>query len=182
MVRTQQIIVGALVAGALGFLVVAAVLVSQGTCNSDGDGEGLAEMAWVMNLVLGLFLIGDVAARLIVPNILVANARRLIVAGKWSVPLGPTQADVKLMIERTGDAGKLFVAHQIKLIVGAAIIEGVTFFAIIVYMVTESMFGLGVAIVMLAVLALHFPTREGVLNWIEDQLRRIDEERSLGVK
>jgi len=181
-VRTEQIIVGGLVAGSLGFLVVAAVLVSQGTFDAGGGDEGLAAMAWAMNLVLGLFLIGDVAARLIVPSMIIAQARRKIAAGQWRLPDGPNQASAMPIIERTGEAGMLFFTHQTKTIVAAAIIEGVTFFAIIVYMMTQSMFGLAVAIVMIAVLTLHFPTRDGVLNWIEDQLRRIDEERSLGAR
>ena len=176
LVRIQQIIVGSLVAGALGFLVLAAVLVSQGTFDVGDDDT----TAWAMNLVLALFLTGDVIARLVVPNMIVAQTRRKIVAGEWSFSEGPSQADVNAIVERTGDAGRLMIAHQTKTIVGAALVEGVTFFAIIVYMTTQSTFALAVACAMIAVLALHVPTRNGIFSWIETQLRRIEEERAFG--
>jgi hypothetical protein len=176
-VRVEQIVVGALVAGALTFLVVAAVLVSQGAF-----GPGDEELTWIMNLVLALFLIPDIAARLIVPSIIVAQARRRILAGEWDVPEGPQRAQVAEMIERTGDAGRLMGVHATKTIVATALVEGVTFFAIIVYMVTQSMFALCVAIVMIAVLALHFPTRNGVLDWIESQLQLMEQERTFDAK
>jgi hypothetical protein len=174
LVLTQQIIVGALVAGAVGFLVVASVLLSQGGFEM-GDN---ATMTWAMNLTLALFLAGDLMARLIVPSMIVANARRKIVEGRWSLADGPNQAAALPIIERTGDAGRLMFTHQTKTIVGAALIEGVTFFAIMAYLMTQSTFALAVACIMIAVLALHFPTRNGVFNWIEDQLRRIEEERA----
>jgi hypothetical protein len=155
---------------------MAAVLVSQGVF-----GPGDEEVAWILNLVLAVFLIPDVAARLIVPSIIVAQARRKILAGEWNVAQGPYQAMTAGIIQRTGDAGRLLLVHQQKLIVSAAIVEGLTFFAIIVYMITQSMFALGVAVVMLAALAFHFPTRNGVLDWIESQLQRIEEMRTFGV-
>lgn len=176
LVFTQQIIVGALVAGALGFLVVAAVLVAQGAFGI-GDDDTLT---WAMNLTLALFLAAEIIARLIVPSMIVAQARRKIAAGEWELPQGPEQAGARSMIERTGDAGRLMAIHQMKTIVAAALVEGVTFFAIIVYMLTQSMFGLAVACIMIAVLALHFPTRNGVFNWIESQLSRVEEERAFG--
>lgn len=173
-VLTQQIIVGALVAGAAGFFVVAAVLVSQGAFGMGGDDT----MVWVMNMTLAVFLTADIIARLVVPTMIVAQARRKIVAGEWELPQGPDQAGVRSMIERTGDAGRLMAVHQVKTIVAAALVEGVTFFAIIAYMLTQSSFAFAVACIMIAVLALHFPTRNGIFNWIESQLRRVEEERA----
>jgi len=174
LVLTQKIVVGSLIAGAVGFLVVAVVLSSRGAFDAGDD----ATMAWAMNLVLGMFLIGAVAARMIVPGIMVTQARRKIIAGEWSLPDGPQQTELMSVIERTGDAGRLMVAHQTKTIVAAALIEGVTFFAIIAYMITQSTFALAVACGMIAVQAMHFPTRNGVYGWIETQLRLIEQERA----
>lgn len=174
LIRTEQIIVGALIAGAVLFLVVAAVVASQGVSDMGED----ESMSLVFNLVLLLFLMSAVLGRLIVPASMVAAARRKIVSGNWSPAEGPNQADLASIIARTGDAGRLIAVHQTKTIVGAALVEGVTFFAIIVYMLTQSTFGLAVACAMIAVQALLFPTRGRVLDWIEAQLRRIEEERA----
>ena len=69
-----------------------------------------------------------------------------------------------------------------KTIISVAIIEGVTFFAVIVYLVVQFTFSICVAIAMRAVLALQFPTRNGVMDWIETQLHRIREEKSFGAR
>ena len=69
-----------------------------------------------------------------------------------------------------------------RLVLTQQIIVGVTFFAIIAYLTTQSTFAVAVACVMIAVLALHFPTRNGIFRWIETQLRRIEEERAFGAE
>lgn len=176
LIRTEKIIVGALIAGAVLFLVVAAVVASQGMLETQDDGS----MILIFNLVLAFFLVGALTARLIVPASMVAAARRKIIAGNWSPVEGPHQGELLSIIERTGDAGRLIAVHQTKTIVGAALVEGVTFFAIMVYMLTQSTFGLAVACAMIAVQAALFPTRGRVLDWIEAQLRRIEEERAFG--
>lgn len=172
-VVTVQIVVTALFAASLGFLAVAAVLVQLGTV------EPSKEMAFAMNLVLILFLIGDMIARLIVPRILVAQGRRKIAAGQWSLPEGVGQAEIASFLERTGDAGRLLCVYQVRTIIASALLEGVAFFAIIVYLLTQSMVGLVVAIALILGLAFHIPTRSGVVHWIEDQLELIERDRPL---
>lgn len=170
-VTSLKIIVGALLVGAAGFLTVAVVLVRLGIL------EPSEELAWVMNLVLILFLAGDLTAWFVVPNMIVSQGRRKIAAGSWSLPEGPQMANTASFIERTGDAGRLFVVYQTKTIVAAAILQSVGFFGIVVYMITSSMVGLVVAIVMTLGLAMHFPNRYGVIQWIENQLQLIEQER-----
>ncbi len=80
-------------------------------------------------------------------------------------------------IERTGDAGRLMCVYQIRTIVASALLEGVAFFAIIVYLLTQSMVGLLVAVALILALSLHIPTRSGVVNWVENQLHLIEQER-----
>ena len=168
---TVQIIVGALFAGSFGFLVVAAVLVQMGTV------EPNEEMAWAMNLVLIAFLVAEMIALAMVPRLIVAQGRRKIAAGQWPVPQGPGQEQFAEFVERCGDAGRLLAVYQTKKIIACALLEGVAFFAIIVYLITQSPVGLAVAIVMIVGLAFHFPTRSGVVHWIEDQLAKIEQER-----
>lgn len=172
-VITIQIIVTALFVASLGFLAVVAVLVQMGTVEPNKEG------AFAMNLVLVLFLIADMIARFIAPAVVVAQGRRKIAAGQWSLPEGPGQAQIASFIERTGDAGRLLGLYNTKTIIASALLEGVAFFAIVVYLMTQSMVGLVVAIALILGLAFHIPTRSGVLHWIEDQLELIEQDRRL---
>lgn len=177
LVVKEQIVVGAaIIAGAVPILVMAAVLVHYGGLDM-GENETLAQ---IMNLVLVAFLTAAIIASAVVPTLMVSRARRKIAAGDWNVSQGPYQPKVAEMIERTGDAGKLIGVHCTKTIISVAIIEGLTFFAIIVYLVVQSTFAVCVAIAMIAVLALHFPTRNSVMDWIENQLHRIREQQFFG--
>jgi hypothetical protein len=173
-VVTPQIIVAALLVASIGFLAVAVVVVHLGIVEPD------MELAWVMNLVLVLFLIGDMIARLIVPGALVAQGRRMIAAGQWSLPEGAGDGDATAFIEETGDAGRLLGLYQTRTIIASALLEGVAFFGIIVYLIAQSMIGLVVAVAMILGLAFHVPTRSGVVHWIEDQLELIEKERQFG--
>jgi hypothetical protein len=166
-----QIIVAALLFASIGFLAVAAVLVQLGVVEPD------RELAGVMNLVLILFLIGDIIARLVAPSIVVAQQRRMIVAGQWSLPEGTGQGKIAALIERTGDAGRLLGVYRTRTIVASALLEGTAFFAIVVYLLTQSIVGLTVAVVLILGLAWHIPTRCGVVHWIEDQLELVKRER-----
>jgi len=62
---------------------------------------------------------------------------------------------------------------------GAAILEGATFFLIIVYMMERSPLMLTCAVALVVVVAAHFPTVDRVSDWITDRLYRIDEERQM---
>lgn len=173
-VKTFQIIVGALLAGSVGFLGVAMTLALSGAVEAD------RELAGAMNLVLILFLAGEMVAQMIVPRMIVDQGRRKIVAGNWSFPGGAAQTEMTSLIERTGDAGRLLVLYQTKIIVTAALLEGVAFFAIIVFLTTRSTVGLAAAIGMILGLVLYMPSRSGVVHWIEYQLNLIRQENQLG--
>jgi hypothetical protein len=173
-VVTQQIIVGGLVVGCIAFLAVAAVLVHRGIV------EPNAELTQIMHLVLVLFLASVVAARLIVPGAIVARGRRKIAAGQWSPPQGSAQGDLAAFVERTGDAGRLLMVYQMRTIVAAAPLEGVAFFATIVFMLTQSIVALAVAVALIVALAFHVPSRSGVVHWVEEQLQQIERERHFG--
>ncbi len=78
MVRTSQIIVGALITGVLVFFTVASVLVVQGTFNGEGPGDD--SMLFAMNVNLVVFLCGVMIARMIVPGLIVFQARTIVAA------------------------------------------------------------------------------------------------------
>ena len=73
-VRTSQIIVGAMVAGPLAFLVIVLVVIQRGFA-------GVPETAPILTYVALAFALSAVLARLIVPNLIVAQARRNIIQG-----------------------------------------------------------------------------------------------------
>ena len=96
---------------------------------------------------------------------LIATARRQILAGtfrasdSWNrMVLGDSGA------AGLGDGQCLLSLFQRKTIVGAAMIEGCAFFAAIVYLLEGGFVSLGLALVLLAGLAAHFPTVMSSLN------------------
>ena len=171
-----QVIVAALVAGCAFFFVVALILPPPGAHGVAG--ERPLQITWVA--LAFLFVI--VAARFVLPTIVVRKGRGGIARGTFSLPQtrdAPLQGS-REELEQMGDAGRLFVLYQTKTIIGAALIEGVTFFMIIAYLAERQMLALGIAIALILAVAAHMPTRAGVVHWIEDQLRFVEEERAFG--
>ncbi|HUT89904.1 MAG TPA: hypothetical protein VMY37_10425 [Thermoguttaceae bacterium] len=178
-VRVPQIIVAALVAGLLVFLVIVLVVIQQGFA-------GVPETAPILTCVALAFALSAVLARLIVPNLIVAQGRRNIIQGTWQVPMsaqsqsgyGQTmQQECAQFVERTGDAGRLLFVFQARTIVAAAVLEGPAFFVLITYMIGRSPLALILAVFLILGVALHFPTQSGVIHWIDDQLRLVEQER-----
>ncbi len=172
-VRTSQIIIAALTMGPTTFLVVAGVLVAQGVFDAQDD-----SLFFLLHGVLIALVVVEMIIWMIVPNAMVAQGRRRIAAGHRTPSAGAGAVDFGAFIERTGDAGHLMVLFQTKTIVSAALFEGIAFFAIIVFMVTQSMIALGIAIAMILGVMLLFPTHSAVSHWIDDQLAMLQQERS----
>jgi hypothetical protein len=159
-VRTSQIIVSALAMGVVTFAVVVVFFVSGGPA---AKGNLLTLLAIVFAgaaLVLGF----------VIPQFVTAANRRKIAAGTW--PSSPNQGPVP-----DSDAGKLALTYPAKMIVGAALFEGGCFFALTVYMIERQPLSLVAAAVLLLCLLAHFPTLARVEAWIEEQLRRVEDER-----
>ena len=176
MVRVLQIIVVALAAGCVVFLVVA-----HQTGLADGaDAAGNDQSAFLELFALAFLAVAGIA-RLIVPRVVVAASLRKIVDQKWqlSPTSGPGDGGQQNLIEQHGDAARLWFVYMTKTIVGVAILEGATFFLIIVYMLGRSSLMATCAIALMVVVAAHFPTVDRVSNWIADRLRRVDEERQM---
>jgi len=173
-VRVLQIIVGALVAGCVFFLVI--VLVTGGTA----PGNVGNECPLIISYVALALLVAAIAARGIVPVVVVRVGRRNIAQGTFSSTQASARDESQQSPSPERDAAMLLTLFQAKTIVGAALIEGVTFFMLIAYMIERYAPVLAAAVVLILVIAAHTPTRSGVIHWVEDQLRLVDEERSLG--
>ena len=117
----------------------------------------------------------NLALSFVVPNLAVANGRRQIARGVApKIKGGPTEAK---QIYPSGDTGMLAQLYQTQLIVGAAMLEGAAFFAGIAFMLERNPIAAGMALVLLAVLAARFPTRDRIQAWLEQQLGLLQEER-----
>jgi len=160
MVLTSQIILAAMAMGVVMFGGIVMFAIRRGEPPEGNILSMLAVIVGGANLVLCL----------VVPSFIAAANRRKIAAGLWA------SSDRQSKVPPT-DFGKLVVVYQMKMIIGAALLEGACFLALIAYMRERQVSSLLVAAVLLAALLAHFPTRGRVEGWIEDQLRRVEEER-----
>ena len=162
---TLQIIIGALAMGVLTFAVIA-IVVAAGKAADDESGV-------IGPMALGVAVVSLVAATL-VPRILQGNMRRAVAEGR------PLASDPRRPIDPAlGDVGKLAAVYQTLLIVGAAILEGAAFMNVMAYMLEYNFINLACAAMLLVSLFFKFPTRNGVENWITDELKQVEELRSL---
>jgi hypothetical protein len=169
LVRTLQIIVAALVVGCSIFLAIVFVIAAGSSKVPDPP---------LFTYIALAFAAGAVGARLIIPRIFAAQARRKILAGTWGVVGGNSPASDTGPAEHD-DASKLAQVLMARTILAAAILEGAAFLLLIAHLVEHSPLSLAAAIVLIVVLAAHVPTQSRVDRWIEDQTRLLNEERQL---
>jgi hypothetical protein len=159
-VRTAQIILATLATGVVMFGMVVVFVVPGGQA---GNGNTLT-------LLAVCFAGADLVLCLWVPNLVVAAQRRKIAAGTWQA--APSRGP-----DLDTDSGKLAMIYQTKMIIGAAMLEGGCFLALMAYMMERQVPSLLMAAVLLAALLAHFPTYGRVEVWVEEQWRRVEEER-----
>jgi hypothetical protein len=164
--RASQIIVAALAGGALSFLLIA-VLLQPSVGVPDGNAAPSSPMVFYVGLGI---MCAALLARSVIPSVIEARGRRLLAAD--ADPHGVRG------IERSDLDGKLMALHQQRLIVAAALLEGVAFLMIIAYLVEHSRWALVVAAVLIGLILAHVPTRQRVSTWLAAQRRAIEEERS----
>jgi len=155
-----QIIVGALAFGCIFFLMIVLVIGLQAGPVADQGGL-------LVTYVAVAFAVVALLARQVVPAVIAAGGRRRITRGKTD------------NLEQPAVRHTLFAVFRTRTIVGAAIIEGVTFFMLIAYLLERSPLALILAVVLILGIASHLPTRSGVTRWIDGQLRLMEEERYL---
>jgi hypothetical protein len=139
--------------------------------------ERVSKRTWPLQIIVAALVAGCVF-----PTIVVRKGRRQIARGTFSLPQNrdaPLQGP-REELDQMGDAGRLFLLYQTKTIIGAAMIEGITFFMLIAYLAERQAVALGIAVALILAVAAHMPTRTGVIHWIEDQLRFVEEERAFG--
>ena len=182
--RQGQIIVGALIAGVLIFLVIATVVdlalkPDAGPPARVGADAGAHPAQSVPILTYSAIVVGAACLpmSLIVPR-LVAKQQRLAMVGGKSLPGQSPASTPALRPEAVPTAPiGLPLAYLNQLIVGAAMNEGAAFFAGVAYLVEKNPIALAVALVLIAGLIARFPTASRVERWIEQQQEKLREDQ-----
>ena len=167
-VRALQIIVAAVALGPVAYL---GVVVS--TAPPRKPAAGIGEVSFT-HLACGVAAVA-VVAWLVVPLLAARKFRRQIAAGTWPPPgqtAGPHAAPLS-------DAAKLCALYTVRTIIAVAILEGATFFLVFAYQQQRDPLALGVAVVLMAMIAAHLPTRGRVAEWIKRQLERLENDRQM---
>lgn len=163
----MQIIVGALLLGVVTFgLIVVAVVVGP---------QQLQPRADMMTIMAAAFALVSIGASLLIPQMLVAAARRQIATGKWQPPA--PGAMMPPALAELGEAGQLVMVYQTAMIVGAALLEGAAFFGIIATMIEKSSLALAVSGVCVVLLLAKMPTIGRLSNWLDAQSRAMEADR-----
>jgi hypothetical protein len=161
--RVMQILMAALILGCLVFLGIVLTLRQAGNAQNPNPplltymGAGFALLMLVLSLV--------------VPYVTVATSRKQMAHAKS--PLPPSSGS---MHGRT-DAGHLCVLYHSQLIVGAAMLEGATFFCLIAYLVEGELTSLVAAGVLMLFLLARFPTRTRLENFLIEHGELLRQER-----
>jgi hypothetical protein len=143
--QTVQIIASALIVGPLIFAGIA-----YGATIGQPAGDAL----------LGYMAIGFSAMALVMSLVIpgvVTTQRLRAVGGQGS----------------TLSTAAFFAAYQTQIIVRSALLEGAAFFCCVAYMATRLWWTLGTALVLLAVMAVFFPTRSRFDDWVRER-RELD--------
>lgn len=145
MVLASQIIVAALFAGCLFFLLIVVLIVPGKLGNWQ---LGPSKLMTLVSLVAAF---GVLVARIVVPAAVTAQM------------LG--------RLARPGAEGpgwrELFGVYQATLIVKVALLEGAIFFLLVAHMTERSPWTLALAVVLLLMVLMHMPTPSRVDHWIE---------------
>lgn len=162
-INVLRIIVAALCMGVATFAVIVLFVIKS-------DAEPQLGM---LTMLSGAFGAGAVVLSFLLPRLIARTSRQQIAAGTWQSGQ-PQTPDT--------DAGKLMAVYQTTTIIGAAILEGASFLALVAYMTERHPMSLAVAAILFVGLLLHFPTRTGIANWIDHQSRAIEDDRMFADK
>jgi hypothetical protein len=166
-VRTMQIIVGALFAGTVFAFIILAYVRSQ-------NPPPPPDVPLVTYIGVA-FAIPPLILSFVLPKLIIAGVRKKIALGTWRAP--SSRYNMPAAAVPTDDAGKLLTSFPAGLIIGAALLEGPAFFVLIAYFLEGQILSLIVAGVLMGLLVARFPTRSSVSNWLEKQLDLVAQER-----
>jgi hypothetical protein len=168
--RTMRVMIGAMIVGIASFLGIVVFLVQLRAAN-------LNQQIMLSSLAVAFFGIMFVAWWFL-PDVVVKSQVQQIANGTWTQGKNlNTSKEIPATTYPT-DASKLLAVNQTRSIIAAALLEGAAFFGCVAYMVEGQVFTLAVPGVVLALMALTFPTRDRVGQWVDEQQMRINDSRS----
>jgi len=183
--RTSQIIMGALIAGVLTFVAVAFMVdvrpdKQAGVQAEAGAGANVLTVRWaspsdaLLTYTSVIFAAVLLPLSFVLPNVVTARSLQAL-AGAPSPPPSPGDPAVAATSPQAPqtETGKLATLYTSNLIIGAALNEGLTFFATMCYMIEKNPIALGLALLLIAVLIARFPTAGRVERWIEQQREKL---------
>ncbi len=182
LVRICQIIIAALIAGVLFFLTVTlfitqAIMPPPAPVGGMAAGGGSLPLPLITLIAVAMAVI-NLAMSFVVPKLVVDQGRRKI-AGEGPDAVMKTDPSGPKQLYPAGYTDKLAELYQTQLIIGAALLEGAAFFAVIAYLLERSPIALLTALVLLGVMFTRFPTGDRVNNWLDQQLSMLQEERTV---
>jgi len=167
-VRALQIIVIALASGCLTFAAIAVFLNLE-------NGPAAAAAGPPMITYLALAAIVPAAIAFVIARaVLNGQARRSALAIIDQMPDDSSGVRSPDDLLQSSEVVRVLLQHfQTRLIVGAAILEGVAFFLLVSYLLEGNPVALGAGIVLALGITLLFPTRSRVAAWILEQVESI---------
>lgn len=177
-VRTSQIIVGAMVAGVTFFCVFVTTVLGDAGRPGPAAKPDILGLPLLTALCLGFGVITLVAS-FVVPRVMVEGGLRVIARGSSLDEMKLTESGQR-QVYPASDVRRLLPLFQTQLIVASALNEGGAFFGAVAYMLERQAVALAVAGTMIALILSRFPTLDRVQGWLDAQLERLAQLRRDG--
>ncbi len=171
-VRVARIVVVLMV---LGIVVAAAVALAVA-----GMPRAKADQPPIFSYVALVLVPLHLAMSLFVSRAMLRAVRRLVANGPLVLtPQGQTYQQVRDLVDRLGERGWFVALVSTRAVVLGSLIEMAALINVAAYFVEQQAFSLIAAGVLAVILLLQMPTLNSTAQWVEDQGRRLEDERRL---
>jgi hypothetical protein len=168
--RTLQVLVVAMAAGVLVFLVIAVfVRPNNGNPRAPDSQPVITYMAIGMSVVIG-------AAWMIVPSAVERRMRESVInheSKDWGIVRNMPNA------EEIGDAIPLANIYQTGTIIRVALVEGTAFLAGVAFMIERQPIALLIGVVLWLMILSHIPTVGRIENWVDMEMAELPQLREM---
>lgn len=168
--RTLQIVVGALAAGVVSFLV-AVLVINSGRAVQPPETPMLTYMAIAAAPAA-------ILVAMLFPGVILRSQRQAILDGRQAYP--PTASGSTAQVAPVAESIQTYLGgYQTALIIRTAILEGAAFFAIATYLLEGLWWSLVIAMVLLLLILAGFPTLSRAEDAIKRERRSVEELRQM---
>jgi hypothetical protein len=170
LVQTLRVVVGALVVSIIG--ATGAMIFLRG---KDQQGWNISE-GGIVTLCALAFAIASPLMAAVIARQTVTTTRRKLAAGE--VPVNDDGTKLSKKQGQEADIEALAMLYSTKTIILASILEGAAFFNAIAFLIEGDLLTVVASGLSAIGVASQFPTITRVVNWVEDQLARLKEDRA----